>query len=234
MFEDECATPSQVPGQTLSSMQRVQQTNAREDCAHCARPISLQISSLLSLLDSNFPAKSLWAWEFHPSNLISCLSQTLRNPESQYGDWPLIPIPLRRLSRSNAVATNRRCDVSVVRSRSLRRSPPVYIPQRGVLWKKGVVIYLTLYTSLLHNTTPIHCTPDPLHPPLQSIKSQAPLPPGRCLREPPRSPAPPPPRSSRGRLYIYIYMYIYIVHIYIYIYIHLFIYTASLRSTPRT
>ena len=45
-----------------------------------------------------------------------------------------------------------------------------YIPQRGVQWKQGVVIYMTLYTSLLYNTTPIHCTPDPLHPPLQSIQ----------------------------------------------------------------
>ena len=45
----------------------------------------------------------------------------------------------------------------------------VYIPQRGVQWKQGVVICMTLYTSLLYNTTPIHCTPDPLHPPLQSI-----------------------------------------------------------------
>ena len=30
---------------------------------------------------------------------------------------------------------------------------------------------MTLYISLLYNTTPIHCTPDPLHPPLQSIHS---------------------------------------------------------------
>ena len=34
----------------------------------------------------------------------------------------------------------------------------VYIPQRGVQWKQGVVIHMTLYTSLLYNTTPIHCT----------------------------------------------------------------------------
>ena len=56
-----------------------------------------------------------------------------------------------------------------------------YIPQRGVQWTQGVVIYLTLYTSLLCNTTPIHCTPDPLHPPLQSIQcfpKTAPTPPG--------------------------------------------------------
>ena len=46
----------------------------------------------------------------------------------------------------------------------------VYILQRGVQWKQGVVVYMTLYTIWLHNTTPIHCTPDPLHPPLQSIQ----------------------------------------------------------------
>ena len=41
----------------------------------------------------------------------------------------------------------------------------IYIPQRGVQWKQGVVIYMTLYTSSLYNTNPIHCTPPPLHPP---------------------------------------------------------------------
>ena len=38
------------------------------------------------------------------------------------------------------------------------------IHQRGVQWKQGVVIYMLLYSSLLHVTTPIHCTPLPLHP----------------------------------------------------------------------
>ena len=33
--------------------------------------------SLLRLLDSNFPEHSLWAWQFHPSKLRLCLSQTL-------------------------------------------------------------------------------------------------------------------------------------------------------------
>ena len=46
----------------------------------------------------------------------------------------------------------------------------LYIPQRGVQWKQGVVIYMTLYTSLLYNTTPIHRTPDPLHPPCRVSK----------------------------------------------------------------
>ena len=46
----------------------------------------------------------------------------------------------------------------------------LYILQRGVQWKQGVVVYIILYTMLLYNTTPIHCTPFPLHPPLPSIQ----------------------------------------------------------------
>ena len=61
--------------------------------------------------------------------------------------------------------------VSYAVARPLRQGRSLYIPQRRVQWKQGVVIYMTLYTSLLYNTTPIHCTPDPLHPPLQSIHS---------------------------------------------------------------
>ena len=43
----------------------------------CLRPISLLRSSLLRSLDSNFPEIYLWAWEFQPLRLTSCLSQTL-------------------------------------------------------------------------------------------------------------------------------------------------------------
>ena len=57
----------------------------------------------------------------------------------------------------------------VVHRRTKHVGPIVYILQRGVQWKQGVVICVVLYTILLHNTTPIHCTPLPLHPPLQSI-----------------------------------------------------------------
>ena len=53
----------------------------------------------------------------------------------------------------------------------VRCPDPFYIPQRGVQWKQGVVIYMTLYTSLLYNTTPIHCTPLPLHPPCNEYPS---------------------------------------------------------------
>ena len=39
-------------------------------------PIFLLRLSLLTLLDSNFPANPLWAWQFHPLNLRLCLSRT--------------------------------------------------------------------------------------------------------------------------------------------------------------
>ena len=51
-------------------------------------------------------------------------------------------------------------------------SKNVYILQRGVQWKQGVVNYMRLHTSLCYNTTPIHCTPLPLHPPLLSIQTR--------------------------------------------------------------
>ena len=99
-----------------------------------------------------------------------------------------------------------------------------YIPQRGVQWKQGVVVCMVLCTSLLYNTTPIHCTPDPLHPPLQSIQREGEMS-CRC--------------SCPGCLIIiivlllllllsYIYIYIYIVthlciYIYIYTYTHVYV-----------
>ena len=42
------------------------------------------------------------------------------------------------------------------------------IHQRGVQWKQGVVVYTILQAVLLCNTTPIHCTPLPLHPPVMN------------------------------------------------------------------
>ena len=47
------------------------------------------------------------------------------------------------------------------------------IHQRGVQWKQGVDTYMMLYTSLLCNTTPIHCTPLPLHPPVMNTQALA-------------------------------------------------------------
>ena len=57
-------------------------------------------------------------------------------------------------------------------SRFSRRRPlPILeIHQRGVQWKQGVVICMLLYTSLLYNTTPIHCTHLPLHPPVMNTQ----------------------------------------------------------------
>ena len=49
--------------------------------------------------------------------------------------------------------------------------PSFHIPQRGVQWKQGVVTYMILYTNVLYNTTPIHCTPLRLHPPVMNAKS---------------------------------------------------------------
>ena len=98
----------------------------------------------------------------------------------------------------------------------------VYIPQRGVQWKQGVVIYMTLYTSLLHNTTPIHCTPLRLHPPLQSIQHASDSPPG-CRH----SFLAPPPLKTKN---IYIYIYIDIsIHIHINIHVHINITVSWLR-----
>ena len=48
-----------------------------------------------------------------------------------------------------------------VRSMSL---PIIKIHQRGVQWKQGVVVHIKLKAVLLHNTTPIHCTPSDCTP----------------------------------------------------------------------
>ena len=45
------------------------------------------------------------------------------------------------------------------------RQGSIKIHQRGVQWKQGVVNYMMSYTSLSYDTTPIHCTPLPLHRP---------------------------------------------------------------------
>ena len=60
-----------------------------------------------------------------------------------------------------------------------------YIPQRGVQWKQGVVVYIILWAVLLYNTTPVHCTPHPLHPPLRVSKYSANFSPLEPRMEPP-------------------------------------------------
>ena len=63
--------------------------------------------------------------------------------------------------RSHALSTSSR-----LRVRAL------YIPQRRVQWKQGVVLYMMLCTLLLYDTTPIHCTPLPLHPPVMNTQAR--------------------------------------------------------------
>ena len=64
------------------------------------------------------------------------------------------------------IAATRSCAFAVL-SADLSK---LRIHQRGVQWKQDVVIYMMLYTSLLYSTTPIHCTPLPLHPPLMNTQ----------------------------------------------------------------
>ena len=90
--------------------------------------------------------------------------------------------------------------------------PFVYIPQRGVQWKQGAVIYMTLYTSSLYNTTPTHCTPDPLHPPLQSIHF------GFVLHY----------MVFVMYIYIYIWVFVIIILLLLFIYIYIYIYGVLL------
>ena len=97
----------------------------------------------------------------------------------------------------------------------------LYILQRGVQWKQGVVVYIILYTSLLYNTTPIHCTPLPLHRPVMNTQIS-------CLFDCIDNRGPRALRAARRRgplcgqklnSYTHIYVCIHICIIYIYIYI---------------
>ena len=69
------------------------------------------------------------------------------------------------------------CEVCALLNRVCDVRPRIYILQRVVQWKQGVVIYMMLYTSLLYNATPIHCTPLRLHPPLVNAQKSC-----RCTR----------------------------------------------------
>ena len=98
-----------------------------------------------------------------------------------------------------------------------------YIPQRGVQWKQGVMMCMLLYASLLYDTTPIHCTPLPLHPPVMNTQIRVYL---RFIWE--RLPRLEPRLSRKApAFYIYIYIYIYTytyIHTYIHTYIYIYIY----------
>ena len=100
----------------------------------------------------------------------------------------------------------------------------VYIPQRGVQWKQGVVMYM-IYVNLLYSTTPIHCIPLRLHPPVMNTQRA----PGGRARLPAAGPGLPAARGVAaqglaGPIYIYIYIYIYYVFVYLCLFIYLYLY----------
>ena len=84
------------------------------------RPISLLRLPLLTCGDSNFPGKSLWAWDFHPIRSRFCLSQALRNPDSRYRDWPGLSIRPEQLVSQQTLC---------------QRVPHSYPQLRGVLYR---------------------------------------------------------------------------------------------------
>jgi len=51
-------------------------------------------------------------------------------------------------------------------------SSDLKIQQRRVQWKEGVVMFSILHTLSLHNATPNHYTPIPLHPPLLNTQDR--------------------------------------------------------------
>ena len=62
----------------------------------------------------------------------------------------------------------------------------------GAVEKQGVVVYIILHIALLNNTTPIHCTSLPLHPPVMSTQ----LEPGPPFRHPLKARSVPPAAGS--------------------------------------
>ena len=44
--------------------------------------------------------------------------------------------------------------------------------QRGVQWKQGVVVHIIVCVLLLHNATPIHCTPSAEYPNESTIRTE--------------------------------------------------------------
>ena len=68
--------------------------------------------------------------------------------------------------------TEKGCTPSGIEVHVFIRGKSLKIHQRGVQWKQGVVIDMMLCYSLLYHTTPIHCTPLPLHPPVMNAHSR--------------------------------------------------------------
>ena len=111
--------------------------------------------------------------------------------------------------------------LTMASSRLRRRLLLLKIHQRGAQWKQGVLIYMMLYTSALYNTTPIHCTPLRLHPPLMNIQLPRPaaLNPSLSVIPQGRYPMHTPTHTI---YYVYVCIYTHIcIHLYIYIYIYI-------------
>ena len=75
-----------------------------------------------------------------------------------------MPTPLRSTSPFSAVA-----QPTAQPSPEPSKAPGVYILQRGVQWKQGVVNYMMIYTILLYNTTPILCRVSKVAAPYASV-----------------------------------------------------------------
>ena len=76
----------------------------------------------------------------------------------------VIVIMISSSSSSNICNICNMCNICNISSMSIT------FCKGGVQWKQGVVICMVLYTSLLYATTPIHCTPLRLHPPVMNIQ----------------------------------------------------------------
>ena len=87
-------------------------------------------------------------------------------------------------------------------------------------------LYMMLCTSLLYNTTPIHCTPLPLHPPLRNVEPydmfNITMMEWEVLRDSQR------PRLPKTGSFMNVYHIIaMIIYIYIYTYTHTHTYTYT-------
>ena len=108
-----------------------------------------------------------------------------------------------------------------------------YILQRGVQWKQGVVVYMMFLSVLLCNTTPIHCTPLRLHPPLMNTQVWR-IRHGRAGTDASDRQLRATHRIICVSIYIYIYIHIhigrYVTHTW-YIYIYIYIYKQYAYQT---
>ena len=108
-----------------------------------------------------------------------CSSKVANNVANEDGLWDFTPRrPTTKirigvkvsnrwiLAREAAPLCRRRVGAEVCR----HRSRFIKIHENGVQWKQGVVVYIILQAVLLYDTTPTHCTPLRLHPPLMNTQ----------------------------------------------------------------